>query len=151
MAASYPTYGDGAIDDREVVWERDGAWFAPYQYLLPDFFASDVDDPRRYQRNSGFILWHEWGHLHNLPTLGCQEAESNVHLLAAVIYNRVFEADMDTALKYSGFQQYNLDDSALDTMLSPSWQRGRRLCLDEWDNEVRYQTRSWAKHSMIEV
>ena len=145
MAASYPTYGDGAIDDREVVWERDGAWFAPYQYLLPDFFASDVGESRRYQRNSGFILWHEWGHLHNLPTLGCQEAESNVHLLAAVIYNRVFEADMDTALKYSGSQQYNLDDSALDTMLSPSWQRGRRLCLDEWDNEVRYQTRSWAR------
>ncbi len=66
-------------------------------------------------------------------------------MLAAVAYNKVLGADLDTALKYSGFQQYTLDDSALDTMLSPNWQKGRRLCLDEWDNEVRYQTRSWAR------
>ena len=145
MAASYPTYGDKRLDPREIAWERDHSWFAPYQYLLEDFFSEDVSDSRKYQRNSADILWHEWGHLHNLPTLGCQEQESNVHLLAAVAYNRVLGATFDQALRFSGFQKYDLQDSALDTMLSPSWQRGRRLCFDQWDNEVRYQSRSWAR------
>ena len=145
MAASYPTFGDRNLDARDVIWDRDEAWFAPYQYLYSDYFAQDIAFDRSNQRASAFILWHEWGHLHNLPTLGCQEVESNVHLLAAVVYNRNLGADIDTALRYSGFQGYGFDDAALDTMLSPNWQRGRRLCLDPWDNEVRYQTRSWAR------
>ncbi len=145
MAASYPTYGDRGLDPKEIAWESDHSWFAPYQYLLEDYFSEDVSDSRKYQRNSADTLWHEWGHLHNLPTLGCQEQESNVHLLAAVAYNRVLGATFDQALRFSGFQKYDRQDSALDTMLSPSWQRGRRLCLDQWDNEVRYQSRSWAR------
>jgi len=146
MAASYPIFGDQKILAPSETWPvSDETWFAPWQYLNKDFFAANVTDNRKRQRDAALILWHEWGHLHNQPTLSCQEGESNVHMLAAVAYNKVLGADLDTALKYSGFQQYTLDDSALDTMLSPNWQKGRRLCLDEWDNEVRYQTRSWAR------
>ena len=146
MAASYPIFGDHwSNDSPEITETTDLSWFSPWQYLNKDFFEANADVDRELQRNKSFILWHEWGHLHNQPTLGCQELESNVHMLAAVAYNKVLGADLDTALKYSGFQQYTLDDSALDTMLSPNWQKGRRLCLDEWDNEVRYQTRSWAR------
>jgi len=146
MAASYPIFGDHwSNDSPEITETTDYSWFSPWQYLNKDFFEANANADRERQLNSAFILWHEWGHLHNQPTLSCQEAESNVHMLAAVAYNKVLGADLDTALKYSGFQQYTLDDSALDTMLSPNWQKGRRLCLDEWDNEVRYQTRSWAR------
>ena len=146
MAASYPIFGDDwSNDSPEITETTDYSWFSPWQYLNKDFFEANANADRERQLNSAFILWHEWGHLHNQPTLSCQEAESNVHMLAAVAYNKVLGADLDTALKYSGFQQYTLDDSALDTMLSPNWQKGRRLCLDEWDNEVRYQTRSWAR------
>ena len=146
MAASYPIFGDHwSNDSPEITATTDYSWFSPWQYLNKDFFEANANVDRERQLNSASILWHEWGHLHNQPTLGCQEQESNVHMLAAVAYNKVLGADLDTALKYSGFQQYTLDDSALDTMLSPNWQKGRRLCLDEWDNEVRYQTRSWAR------
>ena len=146
MAASYPIFGDDwSNDSPEITGTTDYSWFSPWQYLNKDFFEANANADRERQLNSAFILWHEWGHLHNQPTLSCQEVESNVHMLAAVAYNKVLGADLDTALKYSGFQQYTLDDSALDTMLSPNWQKGRRLCLDEWDNEVRYQTRSWAR------
>jgi hypothetical protein len=146
MAASYPIFGDNwSNDSPEITETTDYSWFSPWQYLNKDFFEANANADRERQLNSAFILWHEWGHLHNQPTLSCQEQESNVHMLAAVAYNKVLGADLDTALKYSGFQQYTLDDSALDTMLSPNWQKGRRLCLDEWDNEVRYQTRSWAR------
>jgi hypothetical protein len=145
MAASYPIFGNVWSNDSPEITNTDYFWFSPWQYLNKDFFEANANVDRRGQLNSAYILWHEWGHLHNQPTLSCQEQESNVHMLAAVAYNKVLGADLDTALKYSGFQQYTLDDSALDTMLSPNWQKGRRLCLDEWDNEVRYQTRSWAR------
>lgn len=146
MAASYPIFGDDwSNDSPEITATTDYSWFSPWQYLNKDFFEANANVDRKRQLDSAKTLWHEWGHLHNQPTLGCQEGESNVHMLAAVAYNKVLGADLDTALKYSGFQQYTLDDSALDTMLSPNWQKGRRLCLDEWDNEVRYQTRSWAR------
>jgi hypothetical protein len=146
MTASYPIFGDARLKfSPEITETTDYSWFSPWQYLNKDFFATNINDDRVRQLNDAFILWHEWGHLHNQPTLGCQEQESNVHMLAAVAYNKVLGADLDTALKFSGFQQYSLDDSALDTMLSPNWQKGRRLCIDEWDNEVRYQTRSWAR------
>jgi hypothetical protein len=66
-----------------------------------------------------------------------------------VVANKVLGADIDTALRYSGFQQYDFKDAALDTMFSPNWQTDKRLCIDPWDNEVRYQTRSWAR--LVEI
>ena len=150
MAASYPIHGAveaGEPSDFEEVGEL--LPWSPLQYLRKDYFSSDVTSGQSEQRNGAFVLWHEWGHLHNLPTLGCQESESNVHLLYAVVANKVLGADIDTALKYSGFQQYDLKDAALDTMFSPNWQTDKRLCIDPWDNEVRYQTRSWAR--LVEI
>lgn len=108
-----------------------------------------------FLRNSSvMVFWHEWGHMQNLPTAGydagiCQEVESNVHLLAAVVYNRTLGLDIDKSLRYSGFQDYDMVDAALDTMFSPSWQSDERMCFDEWDNEMRYQTRSWAR--LVEI
>ena len=113
----------------------------------------EVDEA--FLRDSGIVsVWHEWGHLNNLPTPGfeagiCQEVESNVHLLAAVVYNKTLGLSIDKALRYSGFQDYDLSDAALDTMFSPSWQADERMCFDEWDNEMRYQTRSWAR--LVEI
>jgi hypothetical protein len=149
MAASYPIHGNVDVGDPSVFEEVDELAWSPLQYLRKDYFSSDVTSGQSEQRDGAFVLWHEWGHLHNLPTLSCQEAESNVHLLYAVVANKVLGADIDTALKYSGFQQYDLGDAALDTMFSPNWQTDKRLCIDPWDNEVRYQTRSWAR--LVEI
>ena len=149
MAASYPIHGAVDVGEPSDFEEVDEFAWSPLQYLRKDYFSSDVTSGQSEQRNGAFVLWHEWGHLHNLPTLGCQESESNVHLLYAVVANKVLGADIDTALKYSGFQQYDLKDAALDTMFSPNWQTDKRLCIDPWDNEVRYQTRSWAR--LVEI
>ena len=46
------------------------------------------------------FFWHEWGLLHNLPSLGFQEQEPNVHILAVMVYNQVMGADIDAALQY---------------------------------------------------
>jgi hypothetical protein len=149
MAASYPIHGAVDVGEPSDFEEVDEFAWSPLQYLRKDYFSSDVTSGQSEQRNDAFVLWHEWGHLHNLPTLGCQEGESNVHLLYAVVANKVLGADIDTALKYSGFQQYDFEDAALDTMFSPNWQTDKRLCIDPWDNEVRYQTRSWAR--LVEI
>ena len=150
MAASYPIHGDveGGPYSQESVYV-DGLSWSPLQYLNSDYYKPDVSEDIKNQRLDAFTLWHELGHLHNLPTLGCQEAESNVHLLYTVLADQVLGADLDTALRYSGFQHYDRNDAALDTMFSPNWQIDERLCIDAWDNEVRYQTRSWAR--LVEI
>ena len=153
LAASYPTFPNQEPGPVGVQWDFPFNYASPALLLDPDFLAgpgegnSPTPLPDR-QYNS--TLWHEWGHLHNLPTLNFQEQESNVHLLASVAYDLVLGADIDKALKWSGFQFYDRDQAAWDTMFSPSWQQGMRLAEGEqiygiWDNEVRYQTRSWAR------
>ena len=87
---------------------NDGLWFSPYK--------------------NDFIYWHEMGHLHNLPTLGCQEQESNVHLLKAVIDSKVFTYPPDIALKNSGFQPFTRLEAAFDLMFTIDWQNEERVC-----------------------
>jgi len=152
MTASYPIYSNQ--ESRGTVGEYLTApqnWSSPIRLMNPNFFDVSVDTAST-RGNDWYIytLFHEWGHLHNLPTLQFQEQESNVHLLSSVFYNKTMGADIDTALQYSGFQFFDRDQAALDTMFSPNWQLGERLSEGEqiygiWDNEVRYQTRSWAR------
>jgi len=144
-AASYPIHADLDGGDPTLREENDSISASPLQYIRNDYFGETA-----YAAiNSANILWHEWGHLHNLPTLICQEQETNVHLPFTVLADQVLGADIDTALRYSGFQDYDRNDAALDTMFSPNWQVDKRLCLDAWDNEVRYQTRGWAR--LVEI
>ena len=119
--------------------DYDGFWSA-LPLLERDVTALDLD---------ARVFWHEWGHLHNLPTGPCQEVEANVHLLANVVFNTVLGADMDTAVRNAGPQDYDRTDAALDMMFSPNWQIDERFCEDEWDNEVRYQNRAFARWADI--
>jgi len=129
MAASYPTYGD--YDGSPSIKDKteDGLWFSPFQ--------------------SNRTYWHEMGHLHNLPTLGCQEQESNVHLLKAVIDSNVAKLPIDTALQNSGFQPFTRLDAAFDLMFTVDWQVEERVCGENdvlyGGNQMRYQTKSWAR------
>ncbi len=152
MTASYPIYSNegnrGTVGEYLATPQN---WSSPVRLMNPDFFDVSVDTASTRGHDWYiYVLFHEWGHLHNLPTLQFQEQESNVHLLASVFYNKTMGADIDTALQYSGFQFFDRDQAALDTMFSPNWQLGERLSEGEqiygiWDNEVRYQTRSWAR------
>jgi len=155
MAASYPIYSNQS--SRGTVGEfldQPSNWSSPVRLMDPDFFDITVDTARS-EESRWYIktLFHEWGHLHNLPTLRFQELESNVHLLASVFFNRTMGADLDKALQFSGFQFFDRNQAALDTMFSPNWQNGDRLSSftinGVFDNELRYQTRSWAR--LVEI
>ena len=151
LTASYPIYPNQALGEQGVFLSEPRNFASPSRLMNPDFFDVSVDTAStRGTDRDIYVLFHEWGHVHNLPTLQFQEQESNVHLLASVFYNKTMGADIDTALQYSGFQFFDRDQAALDTMFSPNWQLGERLSEGEqiygiWDNEVRYQTRSWAR------
>jgi len=146
----YPSYGYLSFfaEFQEVTQTA----FTPYDRLDYDGFWSALPmlerDVTALNRDA-IIFWHEWGHLNNLPTGPCQEVEANVHLLANVVYNTVLGADMDTALRNAGPQDYDRTDAALDMMFSPNWQIDERFCEDEWDNEVRYQNRAFARWADI--
>jgi len=151
LTASYPIYPNQDLGERDIFLSAPSNFASPIRLMNPDFFSVTVDTATtRASDWYIYVLFHEWGHLHNLPTLNFQEQESNVHLLASVFYNKTMGADIDTALQYSGFQFFDRDRAALDTMFSPNWQLGKRLSEGDqiygiWDNEVRYQTRSWAR------
>jgi len=147
LAASYPTYPNSEIGALGEDWPRDESFASPLLYSHENFFSND--EPGSDSRGYNYVLWHEWGHLHNLPTLGFQEQESNVHMLAMIVCSPVMGADIDTALRYSGFQRYDRDDAAADTMISLNWQKAERLSDSAFDNELRYQTRSWAR--LVEI
>jgi sugar lactone lactonase YvrE len=102
-----------------------------------------------------FVILHEYGHLHNPPTLH-QEHESVVNLPAVAVYNQVFGQSMDDALIYSIQQRLNFDEAALDWILSPPFRSGERMDVDtvNYDNyldgvQTSYQTRGHAKYADI--
>ena len=59
------------------------------------------------------VILHEYGHLHNPPTLH-EEHETIVNLPAVAVYNQVFGQSMEDALRYSNQQRLNFDEAALD-------------------------------------
>ena len=151
MAASYPTYSMVNLKSVGEFLVAPENWASPIRYMDPDFFDITAEEAVGREDEWYINTWlHELGHLHNLPTLEYQEIESNVHLLASVFYDRTMGTDIDTALQFSGFQFFDRNQAALDTMFSPNWQAGQRLSSGEqpygiFDNELRYQTRSWAR------
>ncbi len=124
-------------------------------------------DPKPNSSSEGvsaeFIVLHEMGHAHNMPTLGYQEQESNVNLPAVAAYHLVYGYDRETeALAASIDQGLSLKQAAVDWMLSPNFPQNERISYDfeEWDqnwesesvelnfvwNEVRYQSRGHARY-----
>lgn len=101
------------------------------------------------------VILHEYGHLHNPPTLH-EEHETIVNLPAVVVYNQVFGQSMEDALRYSNQQRLNFDEAALDWILSPPFRSGERMEIDlvNYDNyldgrQLAYQTRGHAKYADI--
>jgi hypothetical protein len=147
LTGSYPIFPDRELGRPMEDFDADRSYTSSLLYLDANFFTDEV--ALKDERDFNYVLWHEWGHVYNLPTLGYEEQESNVHLLASVFYNKVLGADIDTALRFSGFQRFDRHDAAIHTMLSLNWQDGKRLSYSEWDNELIYQTRSWAR--LVEI
>ena len=101
------------------------------------------------------VILHEYGHLHNPPTLH-EEHETIVNLPAVAVYNQVFGQSMEDALRYSNQQRLNFDEAALDWILSPPFRSGERMEIDlvNYDNyldgrQLAYQTRGHAKYADI--
>jgi hypothetical protein len=106
---------------------------------------------------SHFIILHEMGHLHNLPTL-IGEVESNVNFPAAAVYNLVFDETIDRSFEYSIQQNYNREEAMMDWFISPNFRSGNEMHIDRnFDlgapdfsgNEMMYQSRGHGKYIEI--
>jgi hypothetical protein len=104
-----------------------------------------------------FIILHEMGHLHNLPTLP-DEVESNVNFPAAAVYNLVFNETIDRSFEYSIQQNYNREEAMMDWFISPNFRIGNEMHIDrQFDlgapdfsgNEMMYQSRGHGKYIEI--
>ncbi|MEO1270093.1 MAG: M60 family metallopeptidase, partial [Myxococcota bacterium] len=117
---------------------RNNTWWSPLRVLQTGEDAYYKTTP------SSFIVLHEFGHLHNYPTLP-GEIESNVNLPAVIAYQTVFDASFDEAFKYSIDQRLTLDGAALDWMVSPNFPSGEIGVDPDYGQERQYQSRGHAK------
>ena len=146
--------------------------YAPASYPMPyqvqDYpFGQFVETPNilpinvlndqfyKESRADHHIILHEFGHVHNMPTL-YEEIETNVNLPTVAVYNLVFGAPIDTALAYSNQQRLNFEEAALDWILTPQFRLGERIDIDlvNYDNyldgrQLAYQVRGYAKYADI--
>ena len=97
-----------------------------------------------------YILLHEYGHLHNMPTLS-NEQEANVHIPAVAVYSMVMGESIDSAFVYSVGQQLTLEEATLDWILTPNFYNGNRIGPEPnnpWD-QIQYQSRGYVKLAEI--
>ena len=122
-----------------------------YEYPYEDSWGAPVDvESGRDWYNSpqagNYILFHEYGHLHNMPTLS-NEQETNVHLLATVAYNQVMGESIDSAFVYAFAQKLNLEQATFDWILTPNFYNAERIGYEPnnpWD-QLLYQSRGMVK------
>ena len=98
-------------------------------------------------------MFHEMGHLEWHPTLG-NATESIVHLPAVYIWNKYYELPLDTAFKYSAFQNLTMDQTTIDWIITDNFRNNIEISCDPTMNpsvchEVRYQHRGHAMYVEI--
>lgn len=92
---------------------------------------------------------HEYGHLHNMPTLSFEQ-ETNVHIPAAAAYSMVMEESIDSAFVYALDQRLNLEQATFDWIFTPRFYNGYRIGWDTVNNvqdsdQMLYQSRALVK------
>jgi hypothetical protein len=151
-AASYPMFLEG--NDPIALGDAN----SQTHVINVGFQASDIyAQGEKGYGGSHFIILHEMGHLHNLPTL-IGEVESNVNFPAAAVYNLVFDETIDRSFEYSIQQNYNREEAMMDWFISPNFRIGNEMHIDrQFDlgapdfsgNEMMYQSRGHGKYIEI--
>lgn len=124
-----------------------------YPYEAVSQQPVDVESGTAWYNDTGtnefhYIIFHEYGHLHNMPTL-MVEQETNVHLPATAIYNLVMGESIDSAFVYAQNQRINLEEATFDWVFTPNFINGERIGPEEpynnpWD-QLLYQSRGLVK------
>lgn len=96
-----------------------------------------------------YVIMHEYGHLHNMPTL-LFEQETNVHIPATAALNLVMGESIDSAFVYAMDQRLNLEQATLDWIFTPRFYNGYRIGWDTVNNvqdvdQMLYQSRALVK------
>ncbi len=119
----------------------------PYEYQMdtPIEVESGKDWYQEAERRN-YIFFHEYGHLHNMPTL-LFEQETNVHLPATAAYSIAMGETIDSAFVYAQNQRLTLEEATLDWIVTPNFYEGKRIGYvsdGPWD-QLLYQSRGLVK------
>ncbi|MEM9326910.1 MAG: M60 family peptidase N-terminal accessory domain-containing protein [Bacteroidota bacterium] len=124
-----------------------------YAYPYEDAWQQpvDVESGRAWYNGPvsntfNYVLFHEYGHLHNMPTL-LFEQETNVHLPATAVYSLVMGESIDSAFVYALDQRLNLEQATFDWIFTSNFREGSRIGPEpsnEWD-QLLYQSRGLVK------
>jgi len=124
-----------------------------YAYPYEEVYQQpvDVESGRSWYNGSlrevfNYVLFHEYGHLHNMPTLYFEQ-ETNVHLPATAAYSMVMGESIDSAFVYSMAQRLNLEQATFDWIFTSNFINGARIGPEPdnpWD-QLLYQSRGMVK------
>ncbi|WP_462251771.1 M60 family peptidase N-terminal accessory domain-containing protein [Ekhidna sp.] len=127
-----------------------------YNYSYEDTWQNPVDVESGREWYNGptssvfnYVIFHEYGHLHNMPTL-IFEQETNVHIPATAAYSIVMGESIDSAFVYALDQRLNLEQATMDWIFTPRFYNGYRIGWDtvrnvqDWD-QMLYQSRALVK------
>lgn len=151
--------GEYLIQDRQTHVKYTGAPAAypmsleVYDYPYEEVWQQpvNVESDREWYNGSiehvfNYVIFHEYGHLHNMPTL-FHEQETNVHLLATVAYSEVMGESIDSAFVYALSQRLNLEQATFDWIFTSNFTSGERIGYEPdnpWD-QLLYQSRGLVK------
>ena len=86
-------------------------------------------------------MFHEMGHLEWHPTLW-NSVEAIVHLPAVYIWNNYYDIPLDTAFKYSAFQNLTIDQTTIDWVITDNFRNNREMdCDPTMDPSVCHKVR----------
>lgn len=123
----------------------------PYESIIQQ--PIDVERGRSWyngpiQNTFNYIIFHEYGHLHNIPTLS-NEQETNVHIPAVAAYSQVMGESIDSAFVYALSQRLNLEQATFDWIFTSNFINGERIGPESpWNNpwdQLLYQSRGLVK------
>lgn len=117
-----------------------------------DPLASENGNKNHWFLQPGDGFWetefHEMGHA-QLFSKFPGETEAAVNVLAAAIYNRLYNMDIDKALgeSFGNQPQITRDQAALNWMVTPNFRAGKPMDISNTTkDEVRYQQRGYGKY-----
>jgi hypothetical protein len=104
-----------SIRESTMASRRDLSWWADPRFVVEEVFNKGI-----------MTVWHEWGHMHNIPSL-LGEGESTVNVPAAIILNTIFNQSLDDSLANATFQGFNRSETAIDWMVTSNFRNGERI------------------------
>ena len=116
QSQAYGKFSEG-VTDLQLIDNFDDEWWNPLTVTRHQYTSPNPEIG---------IVYHEWGHMHNYPTLW-SEVENIANFPGLVIFSHAFNYSLDDSLKFSTFQELDRNESINNWMITSNFREGQRI------------------------